>query len=128
MDKIIAAVAFSPGAADVAIERIESNLPIAFTFAGLDLSGADLVHYIHSLRRTEATLLRFDLVAALYNARDARGGAWPSTWAEAGLAPPIDPRSELPIDLNRTPDGVQIAPRPDGPRTAWLGDLSLELR
>jgi hypothetical protein len=124
LEEVVAAAEQPPRDADLALERITG--PFAVFLAGDGSGPANWTGFARRYRTGQARLLLLQLSAEVWGAR-TKLGHWPTTWAEAALETPLDPRSGLEIKLEPAgPDGLRLVPQPDGERTT--DDLSVLLR
>lgn len=125
LEQLKAASRLPPPQADAAIAQIENEVPLAYTLAtGGDEKGT-WGSFLRRWRASQARLALFSLELKV-RAWAAREGRLPSSWADLGMPPPLDPRTGLPIDIVAGDKAVRLVPRLDAPRTD--DDLSVEVR
>jgi hypothetical protein len=124
LNDVAATFSQPPRDADVALSEISEPLAVFLFDSSSDPT--NWTGFARRYRTGQARLLLLQLSAELWGAR-TKLGHWPSTWTEAAMETPLDPRSGLEIKLEPAdPDGLRLAPQPDGERTT--DDLSVVLR
>jgi hypothetical protein len=125
MEAIIEAVALPPAEADAANSKIESH-DFAFVLAGMDFGGrTSWARMCDHVRESFAYLVRLQAIDSLVQARD-KLGRWPTSWVEANIPPPIDPRTGREFTLGWKRDSIMLSSPSDGLRTKT--NLEIELR